>query len=247
MDPHDLTEFLSLLQNRCQKNLLLVAAYFLQEVQKRDHFSSKEIQFELLGQVTGASKINVGAVFLNQCVGLIQPLKEKSSEGSKLWKLTNTGSQTVAKLLGFTKKIKKAQKNISFSLDNLHSVVRSASAKLFRDGHMSNAVEAAFKAVNRHLRQKTGRTTDGGVAMMHKVFSPAEFKWQNDCLRLNLLGNQSDRDEQDGYRFLFAGAQQGIRNPFDHDGRQVGSPLVALEYLAFASHLARMIDKAQQT
>lgn len=110
---------------------------------------------------------------------------------------------------------------------------------------MSGAVEAAFKAVNRHLRQRTGRPSDAGVAMMHKVFNPAEFKGQNDCLRLNSLGNQSDRDEQEGYRFMFAGAQQGIRNPFDHDGRKIDSAVTALEYLAFASHLARMIDRAQ--
>lgn len=247
MKYHDLSELLSLVRKRSQKNVVLVVAYFLQEVQKSNHFSSKEIKNELVGRIAGSSKVNVGAVFLNQCAGLIEPLKEKSTDGSKVWRLTGTGREIVSELLADTddKSNKKAQKNLSFSLDDLHPVIQEASAKLFRDGHLSGAVESAFKAVNKHLRKKTGRTTDGGVGMMHKIFSTAEFKGNKDCLSLNGLATQSDKDEQEGYKFLYAGAQLGIRNPFDHDGRPVNSHMEALEYLAFASHLARVADRAE--
>lgn len=246
-DP-ELSGLFSLLKEKTQKNLVLVTAYFLQKILKGESFSAKDIKSELVGRVRGASRINVGAVFLMQCTGLIEPLKRNSADGLKLWRLTDIGLDFVSAVLtnSESKDAVKRKNTLSLCFDDLHPVIQQASMKLFQDGHLSGAVEAAFKAVNRHLRQKTGRTSDGGVAMMHKVFSPAEFKEHNDCLRLNLLVSQSDKDEQEGYRFLFAGAQQGIRNPFDHDGRLVDSPVATLEYLAFASHLARIIDKAQQ-
>lgn len=249
MKSNDLSEVLSRLQEKSQKNLVLVAAYFLQQVQKGDHFSAREIKDELVGRVSGASKINVGAVFLNHCAGLVAPLKEKSTDGSKAWRLTGTGREVVSSLLGdpVDEISKGVQENFSLSLDDLHPAIQEASTKLFRDGHLSGAVESAFKAVNKHVRKKTGRTSDGGVGMMHKIFSSAEFRGNKDCLRLNGLGNQSDKDQQEGYKFLYAGAQQGIRNPFDHDGRLVNSEVEALEYLAFASHLARVADRAQLT
>ena len=246
MKYRDLSELLSFLPERSQKPLVLVAAFFLQKVQKVNHFSAVDIKRELVGRVTGASKINVGAVFLNQCTGLIEPLREKSADGFKLWRLTATGTNYVSGLLSTseTGQTKSVQENFTLLLADLHPAIREAAASLFRDGHLSGAIEAAFKAVNKHVRKKTGRTSDGGVAMMHKIFNPVESRGSKDCLRLNSLVTQSDKDEQEGYKFLYAGAQLGIRNPFDHDGRLVESRVEALEYLAFASHLARVADKS---
>lgn len=110
MESPDLSELLPLLKDHRQKHLVLVAGYFLQKVKGQNHFSTREIKSELVGQVSGASKINVGAVILNHCVGSIQPLKEKSPEGSKLWKLNNTGIEAVAGLLASKKTLAGAKK-----------------------------------------------------------------------------------------------------------------------------------------
>lgn len=247
MKNRDLSELLSLLPEQSQRNLVLAAAFFLRKVRKVNHFSGKDIKQELVGRFTGASKINVGAVFLNQCTGLVEPLTENAGDGLKQWRLTSTGVDYVSRLFITADNADPVKPNKPFGLafDNLHPVIREASTKLFQDGHLSGAIEAALKAVNKHLRRKTGRTADGGVPMMHKIFNPTEFKGNKDCLRLNALMTQSDKDEQEGYRFLYAGAQQGIRNPFDHDGRSVRSRAEAFEYLAFASHLARVADRAE--
>lgn len=242
-----LSEVLSRLREKSQKNLVLGTAFFLLKVQKVNRFSSDDIKRDLSGLITGASKINVGAVLLNQCIGLAEPLRERSENGLKLWRLTPTGDKYISELFVPTNRAntQKNDEDFCLSLEDLHPVIQDASVKLFQDGYLSGAVEAAFKALNRHIRKKTGRTSDGGVAMMHRIFSPAEFKNIKDCLRLNSQLTQSDKDEQEGYRFLYAGAQQGIRNPFDHDGRSVKSQIDAFEYLAFASHLTRIADRAE--
>ena len=246
MKHRSLSEVLSHLREKSQKNFVLATAFFLLKVQKMNRFSSDDIKRELTGVIARASKINVGAVLLNQCIGLVEPLHKKSDNGLKLWRLTRTGDKYISQVLVPTDRANTQMndKDFCLSLEDLHPVIQNASAKLFRDGYLSGAIEASFKALNRHVRKKTGRTSDAGVAMMHRIFSPAEFKNNKDCLRLNSQLTQSDKDEQEGYRFLYAGAQQGIRNPFDHDGRSVKSQTEAFEYLAFASHLTRIADRA---
>jgi hypothetical protein len=205
MKPRDLAELLASLREKSQKNLVLTVAFFLQNIRKAKYFSANDIKAELVGRISGMSKINVGAIFINHCGGFVEPVREISVNGLKLWRLTSMGVTHVMTLLTDDKQ--KIGAEFSFALDHLHPVVRDASIKLFKDGHLSDAVETAFRAVNKHLRKMTNRTVDGGVPMMHKMFNPVEFKGNKDCFRLNALVTQSDKDEQEGYRFLYAGAQ----------------------------------------
>ena len=56
---------------------------------------------------------------------------------------------------------------------------------------------------------------------------------------------QRGRDEQEGFRFIFMGVIQGIRNPKGHEMVAQDDPRRALEYLAPASVLFRRLDDAQ--
>ncbi|MBI4044552.1 MAG: hypothetical protein HY392_02490, partial [Candidatus Diapherotrites archaeon] len=56
----------------------------------------------------------------------------------------------------------------------------------------------------------------------------------------------SDLDEQEGFQFLFMGAIVGIRNPKGHERIEQKDPNITIEYLAFASLLAKIIDKSQK-
>ncbi|MEX2623977.1 MAG: TIGR02391 family protein [Acidimicrobiia bacterium] len=56
---------------------------------------------------------------------------------------------------------------------------------------------------------------------------------------------QSGRDEQEGFRFIFMGVIQGIRNPKGHELVEQGDPQRALEYLALVSVLFRRLDDAR--
>lgn len=122
---------------------------------------------------------------------------------------------------------------------DLHSEIARAASKLFRDGHYSNSVEAAVKALNGLVRMRSGKELDG-VALMENVFSV-----NNPILRFNDLSDQSDKDEQKGFMQLFCGAVTGLRNPrahsFIHD-----KPERALEFIAFIGLLAKLLDEAEQ-
>lgn len=61
-------------------------------------------------------------------------------------------------------------------------------------------------------------------------------------MQLNGLAKESEIDEQKGFKFLFAGAATGIRNPRGHEVDIGDTPDEALDYLALASILLRRLD-----
>jgi uncharacterized protein (TIGR02391 family) len=91
------------------------------------------------------------------------------------------------------------------------------------------------------VKEKTGLEEDGGQGLMGKVFNP-----KNPILKINNLLSDSEKNEQDGFRFLFMGAMTGIRNPPAHDDERVRDPYETMRYLAFASILANKIEKAKK-
>ena len=121
----------------------------------------------------------------------------------------------------------------------LHPEIARASTKLYQDGHYSTAVEKAVVALNDFVRLRSSSTLDG-VGLMQKVFSP-----KDPILKFNDLTDRSDLDEQMGFMNLFCGAVSGLRNPrahsFIHD-----EPERALEFIAFVSLLAKLLDEADR-
>lgn len=70
------------------------------------------------------------------------------------------------------------------------------------------------------------------------------FDENNPTLRLNPGATDSERDEQFGYRYIFAGAQSGIRNPRGHEVDIPDDPDTCLDHLSVASVLLRKLDAA---
>ena len=71
------------------------------------------------------------------------------------------------------------------------------------------------------------------------------FSKQGAVIRLNPLNTQYDRDEQEGFKFLFMGSMQGIRNPKAHDNVVQDDPHKTLEYLGLASLLMKCLEERQ--
>jgi uncharacterized protein (TIGR02391 family) len=121
----------------------------------------------------------------------------------------------------------------------LHPQIAWAASDLYRDGHYANAVEASVKALNELVRLRSGFESDG-VSLMQKAFSP-----NNPVLKFNDLSDQSDHDEQAGFMMMFSGAVSGLRNPrahgFIHDDAER-----ALEFIAFVSLLAKLLDETKR-
>ena len=120
---------------------------------------------------------------------------------------------------------------------DLHQEIARAASKLYRDGHYANAVEAAVKALNGLVRLRSGLEVDG-ITLMERAFSPS-----NPILKFNDLSDQSDRDEQKGFMMMFSGAVAGLRNPRAH-GFIHDDPERALEFIAYVSLLAKLLDEA---
>jgi uncharacterized protein (TIGR02391 family) len=117
--------------------------------------------------------------------------------------------------------------------------LRQATRKLFRDAYYAQAVGEACKVVNSTVKKKAGASGRDGTPMMMAVFDRAK-----PMLRLNKLKTVTDGDEQDGYRFIFAGMMLGIRNPRAHEHDLRDDPQAALEMLTMANHLMRVIARA---
>ena len=117
--------------------------------------------------------------------------------------------------------------------------LRKATRDRFRSRNFADAVETAFKCVANAVKDKASQHDRDGVSLMRHVFSD-----NSPLLALNALQSQSDKDEQSGYRDIFAGVMTGIRNPRAHEHEIKDNPAAALELLAMANHLMRKLETA---
>ncbi|MCC4268438.1 TIGR02391 family protein [Microbacterium schleiferi] len=98
-----------------------------------------------------------------------------------------------------------------FDSRNIHPDFPRKVRRLFDDGYFAEATFEAFKWVDKEVRRLSG-SHKFGHAMMMDVFNE-----NNAALALTPMIEQSEIDEQLGYRFIFAGSQSAIRNPRGHD------------------------------
>ena len=121
-----------------------------------------------------------------------------------------------------------------------HKVLRVATRNLFRDGHYADAVAKAYLVVNNAVKKKAAVPMDG-VPLMNHVFSATK-----PVLSITARKSQSQQDEHNGYRQIFAGAMLGIRNPHHHEHDLRDESDAALEMLVLANHLLRVSRRARR-
>ena len=68
------------------------------------------------------------------------------------------------------------------------------------------------------------------------------FDENDPSLAINARVTGSDRDQRFGYRYIFAGAQSGIRHPRGHEVDLPDDPDMCLDHLLIASVLLRKLD-----
>jgi uncharacterized protein (TIGR02391 family) len=121
---------------------------------------------------------------------------------------------------------------------NIHSDLPTKVRELFDDGHYPQATELAFKHLDKEMQRHSG-LTESGFKLMMVAFDGATPK-----VKLNALVTVSEKDEQEGFRFVFAGGMKGIRNPRAHDPGIVDDPDICLDHLSFVSLLLRRLEQA---
>lgn len=125
-----------------------------------------------------------------------------------------------------------------FELRNIHPNLPAKVRKLFDDGHCAEATFLAMKYVEKVVQRHSGKKESGQKLML------TVFDKNNPLIKLNSLSNSSEEDEQEGYRFIFSGSVQGIRNPGGHEIELSDDPDVCLDHLSFTSLLLRRIERA---
>ena len=121
-----------------------------------------------------------------------------------------------------------------FDERNIHPDIAGVSLKLFDNGHYAQATFEAFKFIDNQVKLTSG-IEDTGFSLMMNAFSET-----NPRIKLTDLVSMSDKDEQKGFRYIFAGAAAGIRNPRGHDNR-IDSIDLCLDHLSLASVLLRAL------
>ncbi len=122
-----------------------------------------------------------------------------------------------------------------FDAMQFHPKVTRASKSLFTSGHYAQSIFEAFKAVENFVKEKSGSALYGRQLMA------TVFNEDNPIIQVPEAG-YFDKDVQEGFKFLFMGASQGIRNPKAHKEIVQNDPHITLEYLGFASFLLKRID-----
>jgi uncharacterized protein (TIGR02391 family) len=111
---------------------------------------------------------------------------------------------------------------------------------LFMDGHLFHAVFEAAKAFNKAVREKAQSAKDGQSLMLDV------WGWEKGCLKVTACVTDTDKNVQDGVKFLSAGLMSAIRNPIAHEPA-VDWPISlpdCLDILSFISFLFRQLDTA---
>lgn len=123
---------------------------------------------------------------------------------------------------------------------NVHPELMKGVGKLFQDGHYANAVEDACKILEAFVKMRSMRFELSGTDLMQTVFSA-----KNPILAFNELQTETDKSEQQGMMFLYAGAMLALRNPRSHS-LKVDDPGDALDLLLFINLLMRSLDNTKK-
>jgi uncharacterized protein (TIGR02391 family) len=126
-----------------------------------------------------------------------------------------------------------------FTDRKFHGEINKHSRKLFVDGYYFHAVFEACKVYNRLVQDKSKSLKDG-QALMLDVWRP------EGVLKITKCETDTDRNVQEGVKFLSAGLMQAMRNPTAHEPA-LDWPIKkddCLDMLSFISFLLRQVDIA---
>lgn len=122
---------------------------------------------------------------------------------------------------------------------NFHEVIHKNCRKLFLEENYFHAVFEAAKVYNKSVQQKAKSKKDGR-ALMLEVLSI------DGVLKLNKGLTDTEKNVQEGVKFLSAGLMQAMRNPTAHEPA-LDWPINkedCLDMLSFISYLLRQLDRA---
>jgi uncharacterized protein (TIGR02391 family) len=128
-----------------------------------------------------------------------------------------------------------------FDKRNVHHALPSKVKKLFDDGHYAESTFQAFKFVDKTI-QKLSTAKGSGFKLMMTALND-----ESPLVQLTACKTETEKNEQKGYQFLFAGSMLAIRNPRGHEYDIEDSPDICLDHLSLASVLLRKLEQSGYT
>ena len=125
-----------------------------------------------------------------------------------------------------------------FEQRNLSERLPKVARDLFDNGHYAQATFEALKFLDREVA-RISKISESGKSLMMKAFSDA-----TPPIKLTALVTETEKVEQEGYRFIFAGSIMAIRNPRGHEYGVIDSMDDCLDHLSFVSMLLRRVESA---
>jgi conserved hypothetical protein TIGR02391 len=125
-----------------------------------------------------------------------------------------------------------------FDSRDIHPKLPQVVRDLFDDGHYSQSTFEALKFVDKEIQRLSG-DAESGYKLMMKVFPE-----NSPIIQLTPCKTTSEKDEQKGYQFLFAGSILAIRNPRGHEHSVKDDPDTCMDHLSLASLLLRRLEKS---
>jgi uncharacterized protein (TIGR02391 family) len=163
---------------------------------------------------------------VSQFISIITP-EQSEDKVAKILKSANLGS-------GDTNKVSE-----DFLLRNYHELIHKHCRQLFIQKNYFHAVFEAAKVYNKLVQDKSQSEKDG-QSLMLDVLSV------NGVLKLNKCMTQTEKNIQEGVKFLSAGLMQAMRNPTAHEPA-LDWPISkndCLDMLSFISYLFRQLESA---
>ncbi|KKU14306.1 TIGR02391 family protein [Candidatus Jorgensenbacteria bacterium RIFCSPLOWO2_02_FULL_45_12] len=125
-----------------------------------------------------------------------------------------------------------------FSARNFHPEIHKHCSRLYSQGNYFHAVFEAAKVYNKKVQEKAQSNNDGQSLMM-------EAWTTNGVLKITACKTETDKNVQEGIKFLSAGLMQAMRNPTAHEPA-LDWPISkedCLDMLSFISYLFRQLDR----
>jgi uncharacterized protein (TIGR02391 family) len=127
-----------------------------------------------------------------------------------------------------------------FIARGFHPEIMQHCKRLFAQSNYFHAVFEACKVYNRSVQAKAHNPSDGESLMM------SVWGWDKGVLKLTPCKTDTDKNTQDGVKFLSAGLMRAMRNPTAHEPA-LHWPIDkqdCLDMLSFISFLFRQLDRA---
>lgn len=135
------------------------------------------------------------------------------------------------------------------TLPGMHPLVSAAAGTKVASQHYDNAVFDAFKAVEDRVQDMSGNPKNNkGIALSGHGLMTTVFNEQGPLLDITSEhANEAQKaDERTGYKYMFMGAAQGLRNPRAHGADLKTPEPEGMAMLATASLLMYALDRAEK-